>query len=422
MGVALTERVRFARALGSRPFALLWAGQTISALGDGAYTTALAWAVLLLTGSATAMGVVLIARSVPMLIFLLVGGVAADRLPRRLVMLASDAGRALAVLAIAGLEWAHALQLWHLIALAFFFGVVSGFFMPAYQSIAPELVETAALPSANGLNGLSQQMARLLGPLIGAGLVAALGPQSAFAFDGLTFVASALFLLAMRAPASALAARPADDRTRRGIAGVLGDVREGIGYTARSPWLWVTIVIASVLNMVVGAALTVTLPKLVRDVYHADVTLFGALATTSGAGAIAAMLVIGQMKRLRRRGLLAYLGSAAASLALVAFGLPLPISVLPVVALAASFVEGAGLGVFGIIWDTVMQELVPPDKLGRVSSVDLLGSFALLPIGYGFAGVLADAIGPAWVFVAAGATGVALNAGGLCVRGIRRLE
>ncbi|MGH2516633.1 MAG: MFS transporter, partial [Ktedonobacterales bacterium] len=142
-------RVRFARALGSKPFAMLWAGQTISALGDGAYTTALAWQVLKLTGSATAMGAVLIARTVPMLIFLLVGGVAADRLPRRLVMLASDAGRGLSVLCVAALGWLGLLQLWHLVLLSLIFGFVSGFFMPAYQSIAPELVATENLPSAN---------------------------------------------------------------------------------------------------------------------------------------------------------------------------------------------------------------------------------------------------------------------------------
>src|SRR5258708_5479857 len=223
---SVAARLRFARALGSRPFALLWAGQTISALGDGAYMTALAWQVLLLTGSAQAMGVVLIARSIPMLLFLLLGGVAADRLPRRLVMLASDAGRGISVLAVAVLGQLHLLHLWHLIVLSLIFGLVAGFFMPAYQSIAPELVAAEDLPSANGLTGLSRQMSILLGPLLGALLVASTGPVGAFAFDGLTFAASARFLVALHVPkraapvaASTPAPTVAGKKSRGGRAG-----------------------------------------------------------------------------------------------------------------------------------------------------------------------------------------------------------
>jgi MFS family permease len=421
-----TTRLRFVRALRSRPFAWLWAGQTISALGDGAYTVALAWAVLKLTGSATDMGIVLVARSVPMLIFLLLGGVAADRLPRRLVMLASDAGRAVAVLAIALLEWQRTLQLWHLVALAAFFGFVSSFFMPAYQSIAPELVEVEALPSANGLSGLSRQIGMLLGPLIGGALVAALGAQDAFAFDGLTFVVSALCLLAVRMPAAVQSARPeaqaAAGTHHRGIRGVTSDLREGMSYILASSWLWVTILIASILNLAFSGAVVVALPKLVADVYHAGATLFGVIATLGGLGAIFATFVVGQARRLRHRGILAYGGSAVASAGLIAFGLPLPLAALPLVALGASFMEGFGISVFSVIWDTVLQELVPADKLGRVSSVDLLGSFCLQPVGFLLAGVLADRIGPAWVFVGAGSVSLALNLAGLCIRGIRQLE
>lgn len=136
----LAGRFRFARALRSRPFALLWAGQTVSALGDGAYFTALAWQVLLLTHSGTAMGLLLAAASVPRLIFLLAGGIAADRLPRRLVLFWSDAGRAVVVLAIAVLGWTQLLQFWHLIMLALLFGFVGAFFGPAYRAMPPQLV------------------------------------------------------------------------------------------------------------------------------------------------------------------------------------------------------------------------------------------------------------------------------------------
>jgi DHA3 family tetracycline resistance protein-like MFS transporter len=245
---AIGGRFRFARALRSRPFALLWLGQTISTLGDGAYLTALAWQVLILTGSGAAMGIVLIATSVPRVVFLLLGGVIADRLPRRLVMLWADVGRATAVGAIAVLSYTNTLQFWHLIALGLLFGFSQAFFLPAYQSIAPQLVEVEALPSANALNGLTREIGMLAGPALGALLVARFSTASAFAFDALSFLVSALCLLAIRVPLKPLLAQEgleAEPAKRRGARGVFADIREGIGYVAASSWLWVTIAIAT---------------------------------------------------------------------------------------------------------------------------------------------------------------------------------
>ncbi len=179
----------------SQPFALLWIGQTISTLGDGVSGIALAWLVLLLTGSATAMGLVIAVQILPTVLLLLMGGVTADRFSRRLVMLWSDGGRALVTFLIVGLGWFHLLHLWHLLVLALIFGVVDSFFSPAYSAIMPQLVSTEDLPSANALTALSRQMGRLLCPLMGAACVAITGPVIAFAFDGLTFIISALCLL-----------------------------------------------------------------------------------------------------------------------------------------------------------------------------------------------------------------------------------
>jgi MFS family permease len=164
------------------------------------------------------------------------------------------------------------------------------------------------------------------------------------------------------------------------------------------------------------------LPSLIRTVYHANVGLFGALSTAAGIGAIAMTLVVGQMRRLRRRGIIAYSGLAVASTALLIYGLPFPHEAVPAIALVASLAYGAGISLFSVIWDTVLQEMVPIDKLGRVSSVDMLGGSALMPIGFALAGILADHIGPAWVFIAAGAMNLALNLASLAVRGIRELE
>ncbi len=449
--VNLASRVRFIRALQSRPFALLWLGQTISVLGDGAFDIALAWQVLLLTGSGTAMGIVLTARMVPNLVFLLIGGAAADRLPRRLVLLWSDGGRAVVVLLIAALGWLHLLQFWHLVVLSLIFGVVDGFFRPTCMAIFPQLVKADDLSSANSLTALSEQISLLLGPLLGAVYIALAGPASAFAFDGLSFIISALCLLAMRLPATtpqmlseeaiSISKNTSKEYSDAGVplagtdtslaprrsgmlsaaANVLKDVREGLRYVASSRWFLVGLPLATIGN--IGAVATVVaMPKLVHDVYEAWAWLLGVLGAADAAGAIIAALLVGQAHRLHRRGLLMYPALILASAAWIVLGLPLPHDSAPLIASIANAFAGFGLGVFGVLWITVMQELVPGDMLGRVTSIDILGAKCMAPVGYLLGGVLTDRIGPSWVFIAGGLLNLLLAVIALCVRDIRRLE
>jgi len=416
-------RLRFARALRSRPFALLWLGQTISTLGDGAYLTALAWQVLVLTGSGAAMGIVLIATSVPRVVFLLLGGVIADRLPRRLVMLWADAGRAVAVGAIAVLSYTNALQFWHLIALGLLFGLSQAFFLPAYQSIAPQLVEVEALPSANALNGLTREIGMLAGPALGALLVARFSTASAFAFDSLSFLVSALCLLAVRVPLKPLLAQEGlevETAKPRGARGLFADMREGIGYVAASSWLWVTIAIAAFGNAL-RAPYSVTLPLHVRDFYHSSVGLYGAIFSAFAIGSILATLAVGQLRRIHRRGIVAYSALLVSSLAMMVFALPVSHDLIPVVTLTAGALDGAGIGVFDVIWVTVLQEMVPSEKLGRVSSVDFVGSLLFQPLGLAAIGFLTDAVATPWIFFACGALNLLLTASAFFVRGIREL-
>ncbi len=415
MASAAPERGAFVKALRVRPFALLWGGQAISAIGDGAFLTALSWQVLVLTGSATALGIVLVAQSIPRVTFLLFGGIVADRLPCRVVLLWSDSARAVFVLAIAALGWLHVLRLWHLVALGLGFGLAEAFFIPAYQAIPPQIVPGEALTSANALTGASRSLSLLIGPALGAALVAIQGPSSAFAFDGATFVISALFLIAMRPPPG--------EPAQSGVAtreSVLGGIRAGLGYVLRSPWLWVTIAMASLGN-IAWAPLQVSLPRLVHDVYGQGVWLLGFILSASAAGALIATVVIGHLPRLPRRGLIAYSALIASSLAFLALGLPLPRAAAPAIAIAAAVVFGVGTGIFDVIWVTVMQELVPSNMLGRVSSIDWLGSFCVTPVGFALVGMLTDRMGASWVFVAGGLSACLLLAIGLSVRDVRQM-
>ena len=162
----LTERVPVLKVLATqRNFTLLWTGQFVSLLGDGVFRVAMPWAVLQLTGSVLAMGAVFIASLAPSLLFMLFGGVAADRLPRRAIMLWSDTGRAVVVAVIAALALLHILQFWHLLTLSLLFGLADCFFQPAYMAVVPQLVdERVLLQPANSLIQFGNVISRVIVP------------------------------------------------------------------------------------------------------------------------------------------------------------------------------------------------------------------------------------------------------------------
>lgn len=421
---------------------MIWIGQTISNLGDGMYYLALAWQVLLMTHSATAMGIVLIASMIPRLAFMLIGGVTADRLPRRLIILWSDSGRGVVVLLISILGFTGHLQFWHLILQALIFGVVDGFFNPAILAITPDLVEKDDLASANALTSLSATLAQLFGPALGAGLIALTGPMGAFSADALSFFISVFFLLPVNIPErhvnkqlqvqepgvveTQVEGVPATYSTaeeqparRRGVRGVLADVGEGMVYVRQSRWLWVTLISAAIGNIGIMATLVTSMPKLVHDVYGQGAWLLGLIGTTEAVGSVLAVLLIGQATRLKKRGLLAYLSITLNSTGLLMFGLPFPRTAAPIIAPLASVLVGFGITFFNTIYFTILHERIPSEKLGRVISLDALGSFAMIPVGEAVGGILTDRIGPALVFIIFGGFNVVNSLIPLLVREVR---
>lgn len=443
MLATVSDRLQFARALKSRPYAVVWIGQTISNLGDGIFIIALAWQILLMTHSGTAMGVVLIANTIPRLVFVLIGGVAADRLPRRLIILWSDGGRGVLVLLISVLGFMGLLQFWHLIVESLVFGVVDGFFNPAIMAITPDLVEKDDLASANALGALSGNLAQLLGPLLGAGLIALVNPMGAFAANALSYFISVAFLLSVRIPERHVTktseiARPAGEDALEGglveviqeenpakgwgFRSVMTDVQEGFVYVRGSRWLWVSILSMAIGNIGFMATLAVAMPKLVHDVYNQGAWLLGVISAGEAIGSILALLLIGQARRIKKRGLLAYLSLTLSCAGILIYGLPFPPAAAPFIAPLAAMMVGFGLAYFNTIWFTILHETIPSEKLGRVISLDTLGSFAMIPIGEALGGIMTDRIGPAKVFVIFGLFNLANVLIPLFVREVRELE
>ena len=423
MSTATTPRkgLRLTQALFSRAFAWFWVGQTISTLGDGAFTMALAVAVYQLTGSSLVMGFFLMAKMIPELLFTLFGGVAADRLPRRLLLLCADSGCALIVLAIAALAWLHLLQVWHLLVLAVLFGLCNSLFNPAYRSITPDLVEKDQFSSANALTELSVQLGNFLGPLLGAGLIALVNGSvfAAFAFDGFTFVISVCSLLALRSlPRSGHS--PATP-SANGPRGMVLDMRDGFRTILNSTWLRWSLIAATFGYVAYTGAMFVALPRLVFAVYTSGPWLLAAITTSAAIGGIAGAIFVGQV-RLRHRGIIAFLAYVLSGVALLAFSLPIAQNILVFVVLPAAFGVGFGMNTMGVIWANLLYELVPNEQLGRVVSVDHLGALCMLPVGYVLAGWLSDQFGPTSVFLLGGLMMVVLNSLLLLLRGIRERE
>lgn len=399
------------RSLRHRPFALLWTGQSISRVGDNLHHIAITWFLVETTGSAAAISTLFIALFLPNIIFLLIGGVAVDRFPRIHVMIASDLVRDALVGIIAALAYARALEVWHLYGMAIVFGFVDAFFQPAYVAAVPDLTPNDLLPSANSLTALSGRAISIVGPAIGALLVKVGGTSFAFAIDALSFVISALCLVPLLGLLPRLT-RTSDSPT------MLAEVRTGISMVLGSPWLWVTIAIFSLVNVTQSGPLTIALPLLIKETLRADVDALGLFASMSALGSVLTALWLGRATKLRHRGLLAYGATLVGGLMTIVIGLPVG---LPGIVTAA-FVIGATITTFGLIWVNTLQELVPRDLLGRVSSVDQLGSFALLPVGYALTGWAVDLLGPATVFIVGGILTTFIIGLGLLHPAIRQLD
>jgi len=401
----------FLRALRHRSFALLWTGQTISRLGDSLYRIALAWWVLEETGSATAMSTVLVVSFLPMVLFLLVGGVVVDRLPRFRVLFASDVLNGLVVGAVALLAATGRLEVWHVYIAGALFGLAEAFFYPAYAASVPQVVPPEALPSANALTGLSYQITGVVGPAIGAAMVAVGGTPSAFGLDSLSFFVSAAFL----APLLRIALpRTAEMSSRSAVR----DLRDGLAEVAGRAWLWLSIAFFGLVNVVDAGPRNVALPFLIHDHLGLEVGGLGAVTSSIAIGSVVSAVFLGRYHRLRRRGLLLYGCEIVMGLMLILIGRLPSLTGL----MAAAFVYGICISIGSLAWTNSLQEMIPHERLGRVSSIDALGSFIFLPLGFAFAGILTERIGPANVFVLGGSLVVLLAVSMLLVPSIRRLD
>jgi MFS family permease len=389
------------------PFRLLFAGQALSVIGDRITPVAIAFAVLAI-GTPTDLGIVMAAGGIPFGLFAIAGGVLSDRVGRREVMLASDGVRTASQALTAALLLSDQAEVWMLAVLSAVYGTAAAVFMPALMGLIPQTVAPARLQDANALLGVTRSLASIAGPALAGLLLAASGPGLAIGVDAATFAVSAGCLLALRPRTAAPAAEE--------VEGFIGQLRAGWHEVCSRGWLRAGLVAMAAYHVLVLPAVFVLGPALaVRELDGAD--SWATIVTCFGIGTVAGNVVALRL-RLQRPVLVAAVGlvGACTQAAIIGGG-------MGTAGIAAGLLlAGVAVSLFFTLWDTSIQEQVPPHAVSRVSSYDFAVSLGLMPLGMALAGPLADALGLQATLRAMSALGILIALAWLAVPSVRRVR
>ncbi|WP_405402793.1 MFS transporter [Streptomyces sp. NBC_01104] len=392
---------------------LRWLGAyTASTIGDSVYYMALAWAAAR-TGSASQTGLVLAAGSIPRAVLLLGGGVLADRLGPRRVVVASDTARCLVILGLAGTLLLTSPTVWMLIAVALVFGAVDALFLPAVGALPPRITAASQLARVQGLRGLATRTANVVGAPLGGVAVALGGPVLAFAAAGVLFAVSLPLLLAVR-----ISPLPVTDQAEAAPAGTARrELADGLRYIRRHPLLGPLMLVVAVSELGFVGPLNLGL-ILLSDERGWGASGMGWVVAAFGAGAGASALLLTVRGRVPRAGLVMCLTVLVGAVAIGA------LAFAPSVPLAAgvAFLIGLFAGLGGALCGALTQTAADPGYLGRVTSVSTLFTHALAPLSYPVTGAAVALWGTGPVFVASAVLCGAGAVSGLAFTRLRRAE
>lgn len=381
------------RVLRHRDFGLLWLGQAVSLVGDGIYLVAIAWLVLDISNEPSALALVGLAWTFPMVVALLIAGVLSDRLERRRLMIAGDLLRCAAIGAIAVLALAGTAELWHVVVLVVIYGIGEALFQPAFGAIVPDIVPRDELLQANAVRELMEPLGlRFAGPALGGLLIALFDVGVAFVVDAATFAISAV--------AIGLMSRQPPARKERGS--MRRDLAEGFTYVRAHAWLWATLAGAALFLLFTYGPMEVLLPYIIKNELGGDAATFGTVLAVGGLGSIAAAVILSLTGLPRRH--VTFMWSAWGVATGLDIGLALAGASWQMCVLAFfSF----GLATTGLlVWSMLMYTLVPAEMLGRVTSVDWFVSIGLTPVSFALTGPIAEAFGARETLAGAGVLGL----------------
>jgi MFS family permease len=384
----------------------LWLfGGTISLLGDQFYFVALPWLVLLQTGSAVAMGAIMMAGAIPRALLMLVGGAVSDRMSARKIMIVTAAARTLCITVIGLLVWLRILRIWELYALAFAFGVADAFAIPAQTAYMPSLVKREQMVAASSVSRSTAQMTTIVGPVPAGFVIKTLGVAWAFVVDAISFlfIIGALWKLP-DPPGSQTARKP-----------MLHSIAEGIAYVGKDVPLRSLMLLALVLNFCIAGPISIGLAYLTKTTFGSP-AVYGIVISAVAGGCLLGALLAGVWK-IRRRGAMILLASLALGVCLGSIGLLGKVWSIAGVLL----VMGVAAGMINIHIGAWIMQRIDVAVRGRVASVLMLASFGITPVSLAVAGFLV-----AWslklMFLLAGGLMVLAAAGASFQKQVREIQ
>jgi MFS family permease len=402
-----SSRTRSGRrsVLAARDFRVFYTGYVTSLLGSAMADIALTFAVLDSGGSAADLGFVFAANVLPLVFFMLAGGVLADRLGRRPVMLAADVSRMAVQAGLAAALFTGRPPVWLFVVLAALLGSAEAFFVPGLGGLTPQLAPAGRLGDANALLGVAQSVTMVAGPALAGVLIATAGPATVIAADAATFGVSVAALARLRVPPAPPAA-----------ASPWRDLAAGWAEFRAHDWLWITTLQFTLFNLFTWAPYLLLGPILARQ-YLGGARAYGVISAALAAGAIlTGLALIG--RRPRRPMAVAVIGSFGYAAPCLALALHASLAAVT----AGAAVAGVASAVFNTYWTTVLQQRVAPDKLSRVNAVSSTGSYALGAAAYAVIGPVADVAGAGRVLGFAAAWATLGSAVVLALPAIRRVR
>ncbi|MDA2933755.1 MFS transporter [Acidobacteria bacterium AH-259-D05] len=362
-----------------RDYRLMWFGAFTSTTGTWMQQVAEAWVVLSLTGSAFYLGLTSFLGQLPIILFTLVGGVIADRLDRRKLLLGSQYVQMATALILTLLIFYEWIQIWHFLVLVFVVGTAQAFGGPAYQALIPSLVKKEDLPNAIALNSIQFNLARVFGPVLAGTVLALVGPALCFGLNGLSFGAVIISLYLIRARFKP----PKTDES------VLQGMRKGLSFVTSQGAIWQLSTLGFIVTFC-GIPVMTLLPVFARDIFHTGATGYSTMMTTSGIGSVTGALLYASLGKIKGRGMLALRVQLVMALVIATFALSRNL----VLSYVALFLGGVCLMTLIASISSLVQLAITEEMRGRVMSVFMLAFRGGMPLGSLAAGALASQFSP----------------------------
>ncbi len=398
----------------SREYTLLIAAVSLSIFAEGMWAVVMALQVIELDNDPASLSLVATCLGAGLVAFLLVGGIAADRINQRMIIIAVEAVNVVVVSAVAVLGLIGALHIWHMALAAAGLGIAAAFFFPAYSAILPRILPAEQLLAANGVEGTVRPVfQRAVGPAVAGMLVGATFPAVGSVAVAALFAIGLLLLVITRPAVKSPVREPDHPRPQ-----LMRDLKDGFAFMLRTPWLLWTLLFASMFVLVVLGPIEVLLPFIAKDRFADGARTYGFILAFFGMGSALGALAVSS-RRLPRRYLSVMMAMwSIGSVPLVVVGVT---SSFPLMA-AATFIIGITDGAGMVIWGTLLQRRVPTEMLGRVSSLDFFVSLAFMPVSFAIVGPLSKVVSMETIFLVAGTAPMVFAAVAMRAARMRRDE